>query len=195
MSTQTSLFKHAATIGLDPAVANPHGGFVRVLEDMLTEFELLIDTNTVSCVERLALPAQAERSVPIPDAYGGGSAGRWLLNDAKLEGRLWLHQAKALTIAAEGRNLVISTGTASRKSWVFQSAAFRVLDEDEQAAVIVFYPLKALSNDQLSPSSGRRDWPGGARGAPRSWKLCGGGGAACVQALREHVGRVLRQIG
>ena len=122
---------------------------MRVLEDMLTEFELLIDTNTVPCVERLALPAQAERSVPIPDAYSRGSAGRWLLNDAKLEGRLWLHQAKALTIAAEGRNLVIATGTASGKSLVFQSAAFRVLDEDEEAAVIVFYPLKALSNDQL----------------------------------------------
>lgn len=116
---------------------------------MLTEFERLIDTNAVSCVDRLALPAQAERSVPIPDAYRDGSPGRWLMNDEKLQGRLWLHQAKALTIAAEGRNLVISTGTASGKSLIFQSAAFRALDEDEEAAVIVFYPLKALSNDQL----------------------------------------------
>ncbi len=116
---------------------------------MLTEFERLIDTNTVSCVDRLALPAQAERSAPIPDAYGRGSAGRWLMNDEKLQGRLWLHQAKALAIAAKGHNLVISTGTASGKSLIFQSAAFRALDGDEEAAVIVFYPLKALSNDQL----------------------------------------------
>ena len=117
--------------------------------DMLTEFERLIDTNTVSCIDRLELPAQAERSVPIPNAYRGGSAGRWLMNEEKLHGRLWLHQAKALTIAAEDRNLVISTGTASGKSLIFQSAAFRLLDEDEEAVVIVFYPLKALSNDQL----------------------------------------------
>ena len=71
------------------------------------------------------------------------------MSDEKLDGRVWLHQGKAMSIAAEGRNLVISTGTASGKSLVFQSAAFRTLDQDDEAAVIVFYPLKALSNDQL----------------------------------------------
>ncbi len=86
---------------------------------MLTEFERLIDANSVSGVDRLEVPAQAERSVPVPEAYRRGSAGRWLMNDAKLQGRLWLHQAKALTIAAEGHNLVVSTGTASGKSLVF----------------------------------------------------------------------------
>ena len=116
---------------------------------MLTEFERLMDANTVSCVDRLELPPKGERSAPIPDAYRTGSPGRWLRNDDQLQGRLWLHQAKSLTIAAEHRNLVVSTGTASGKSLIFQSAAFRVLDGDEAAAVIVFYPLKALSNDQL----------------------------------------------
>ena len=116
---------------------------------MLAEFERLMERDTVSCVDRLELPAQAERTVPIPDAYRTGSAGRWLLNDERLQGRLWLHQARALTVAAEHHNLVVSTGTASGKSLIFQSAAFRRLDEDEAAAVIVFYPLKALSNDQL----------------------------------------------
>ena len=43
---------------------------------------------------------------------------------------------------------MISTGTAAGKSLVFQSAAFRMLVADEEASVIVFYPLKALSNDQ-----------------------------------------------
>ena len=119
------------------------------MAEILKEFERLIDANTVSSVDRLDLPAQPERSAAIPDAYRTGPPGRWLTNDEKLRGRVWLHQAKAMTIAAEGRNLVISTGTASGKSLVFQSAAFRVLDADDQAAVIVFYPLKALSNDQL----------------------------------------------
>ena len=116
---------------------------------MLKEFESLMDANTVSCVDQLALPTRSERSVPVPEAYRVGSPGRWLMNDEKLDGRVWLHQGKAMTIAAEGRNLVISTGTASGKSLVFQSAAFRTLDQDEEAVVIVFYPLKALSNDQL----------------------------------------------
>ena len=119
------------------------------MADMLKEFERLIDAKDVSSVDGLELPARAERSVAVPDEYRRGSPGRWLTNDDKLRGRVWLHQAKAMTIAAEGRNLVISTGTASGKSLVFQSAAFRMLDADDEAAVIVFYPLKALSNDQL----------------------------------------------
>ena len=119
------------------------------MADMLKEFERLIHANTVSSVDRLDLPARPERSTAIPDAYLTGSPGRWLSNDDMLGARVWLHQAKAMTIAAEGCNLVISTGTASGKSLVFQSAAFRVLDRDDEAAVIVFYPQKALSNDQL----------------------------------------------
>ena len=119
------------------------------MADMLKEFGRLIGTDDVSSVDRLDLAARAERSTSIPDAYISGSPGRWLANDEKLRGRVWLHQAKAMTIAAEGRNLVISTGTASGKSLVFQSAAFRLLDADDEAAVVVFYPLKALSNDQL----------------------------------------------
>ena len=119
------------------------------MTDMLNQFNRLIDDGTVSCVDRLDLAARMERSVPIPDGYRSGSPGAWLMNDDKLRGRLWLHQAKAMTISAEGRNLVICTGTASGKSLVFQSAAFRLLDKAPDAAVIVFYPLKALSNDQL----------------------------------------------
>ena len=118
------------------------------MADMLQEFERIIDIKIVSRVDRVDLPARPERSVAVPDAYRSGSSGRWLMNDDKLRGRVWLHQAKAMTIAAEGRNLVISTGTASGKSLVFQSAAFRMMDADDEAAVVVFYPLKALSNDQ-----------------------------------------------
>ena len=119
------------------------------MSDMVTELERLIHANTVSVVDRLDLPGRPERSTAIPDAYLTGSPGRWLSNDDMLGGQVWLHQAKAMTIAAEGRNLVISTGTASGKSLVFQSAAFRMLDEDDETAVIVFYPQKALSNDQF----------------------------------------------
>ena len=119
------------------------------MADILKEFKRLIETNSASNLDRIDLSSRPERSVDIPDTYRTGSPGRWLMQDGNLRGSLWLHQAKALTIAAGGRNLVISTGTASGKSLVFQSAAFRMLDADDEAAVIVFYPLKALSNDQL----------------------------------------------
>ena len=120
------------------------------MTNMLKEFERLISDDEVSCIDRLDLPARMERSTSIPETYSCGPAGRWLTNDDRLRGRVWLHQAKAMEIAAEGRNLVVATGTASGKSLVFQSAALRVLCEDDGAAVIVFYPLKALSNDQWS---------------------------------------------
>ena len=116
---------------------------------MLNHFEDLIEAGTVACADRVELPGRTERSVSIPEAYKHGSPGRWLMNDERLAGTVWMHQAKAMEVAAEGRNLVICTGTASGKSLVFQSAAFRLLDGDPEAAVIVFYPLKALSNDQL----------------------------------------------
>ena len=120
-----------------------------MIGDMLERFERLISRNVVSAVDRLDLPARTERSLPIPGAYRIGASGRWLTSDTKLGGHVWRHQAKAMEIAAEGRNLIISTGTASGKSLVFQSVAFRALDRDVEATVIVFYPLKALSNDQL----------------------------------------------
>ena len=118
------------------------------MADILQEFERLITSREI-LVDRLDLQARVERSKPIPDAYSSGSPGRWLTNNKKLRGRVWLHQASAMRLAAEGRNLVVSTGTASGKSLVFQSAAFRMLDADAEAAVIAFYPLKALSNDQF----------------------------------------------
>lgn len=117
--------------------------------DMLGRFDHLVGRNVVSSVDRVDLPARPERSLPIPEEYRSGSPGRWLTSDEKLGGRVWQHQAKAMMVAAQGRNLVISTGTASGKSLVFQSVAFRILDRDPEAAVVVFYPLKALSNDQL----------------------------------------------
>lgn len=118
------------------------------MADILQEFERLITSREI-LVDRLDLQDRVERSESIPDAYSSGSPGRWLANNEKLRGRVWLHQASAMRLAAEGRNLVVSTGTASGKSLVFQSAAFRMLDADAEAAVIVFYPLKALSNDQF----------------------------------------------
>ena len=50
--------------------------------------------------------------------------------------------------AAQGKNVIVSTGTSSGKSLIFQSVAFHTLEADDEAVVMVFYPLKALANDQ-----------------------------------------------
>ncbi len=61
---------------------------------------------------------------------------------------LWRHQARALALHADGRNVVLATGTASGKSLAFMAPAMRMLLESE-GTVLVIYPQKALSGDQL----------------------------------------------
>ena len=46
--------------------------------------------------------------------------------------------------------MVISTGTASGKSLIFQLYALHCLLTDPDTKVLVFYPLRALTNDQLA---------------------------------------------
>ncbi|MDE0384395.1 MAG: DEAD/DEAH box helicase [Defluviicoccus sp.] len=115
---------------------------------MLDLFETEIGTREFTVAERLELSPRDERTERIPDAYREGPVGRWLLSDDALKGGLWRHQAVALEACASGENVVLSTGTASGKSLVFQATAIRTLQQDDEAKVLVFYPLKALAADQ-----------------------------------------------
>ena len=115
---------------------------------MLNVFEKEVRDHGLTIVERLELPARVERTQSIPDPYRKGPVGNWLLSDEVLKGNLWCHQALALEAFASDRNVVLSTGTASGKSLVFQASAIRVLQDDDEAKVLVFYPLKSLAADQ-----------------------------------------------
>ena len=118
------------------------------MANMHTIFERMIDSGDLPCVDRVDLPARPQRLATIPERFRSGAPGQWLMNDPKLNGKLWLHQAKAMRAAAQGKNVIVSTGTASGKSLIFQSVAFRTMEADSEAVVMVFYPLKALANDQ-----------------------------------------------
>ena len=111
-------------------------------------FEKEVDNEKLTVVERLELPPREERTMPVPDAYRTGPVSKWLLSDDTLKGNLWRHQALALEAFAARNNVVLSTGTASGKSLVFQAAAIKTLQEDDEAKVLVFYPLRALVADQ-----------------------------------------------
>ena len=65
------------------------------------------------------------------------------------DGQLYLHQAMGLELVGQGHNLVISTGTASGKSLVFQAPALHHLATDPNATAIAIYPIKALARDQV----------------------------------------------
>jgi DEAD/DEAH box helicase domain-containing protein len=99
-------------------------------------------------LERIAIPPRAERPLAIPAAYARGRIAKWISAMTSGAGQLWRHQSLALTEVAAGRNVVVSTGTASGKSLVFMAPIIDML-MGEDGKAIVFYPQKALGGDQL----------------------------------------------
>lgn len=89
---------------------------------------------------------------PIPrflfDSRVGLCLHQWF-KERGSEKLLWAHQAQALESLGRKRNVVMSTGTASGKSLVFQSLAFHNTLLNPGNRVLVFYPLKALVSDQF----------------------------------------------
>jgi len=69
------------------------------------------------------------------------------LNQRKI--RLYTHQATAINKIRQGKNVIISTPTASGKTLAFNIPVFEALYENNKATALYIYPTKALTNDQL----------------------------------------------
>ena len=97
-----------------------------------------------------------EITIPGQEAHCGETPA-WLadspvwpaVKDQTTGGQLYLHQAMGLELVGQGHNLVISTGTASGKSLVFQAPALHHLAANPNATAIAIYPIKALARDQV----------------------------------------------
>ncbi len=63
--------------------------------------------------------------------------------------RLYLHQAQATDLILSGKNVVITTPTASGKTLAFNLPVLNLLWQNPQATALYVYPMKALTNDQL----------------------------------------------
>ena len=61
---------------------------------------------------------------------------------------LWSHQRETYELLAEGKNVVVSTGTASGKSLCFAVPTLDAAARDPQARALYLYPTKALAQDQ-----------------------------------------------
>ena len=68
---------------------------------------------------------------------------------AKMNIRLYSHQCKAMDSIKDGKNVIITTPTASGKTLVFNIPIFERLYQDKNTTALYIYPTKALSNDQL----------------------------------------------
>jgi len=86
-----------------------------------------------------------------PPRYGNINVeSSWIKHYLKAKGlRLYTHQCQAVTILQQGRNLLITTATASGKTLAFNLPVIEKLKNDPRATALYLYPTKALANDQL----------------------------------------------
>ena len=69
---------------------------------------------------------------------------------------LYGHQAAARDLLGAGRDVVVSTGTASGKSLCYQLAVLETFARDPQARALLLFPTKALAQDQARKLAGLR---------------------------------------
>jgi len=106
----------------------------------------LLESGTFPVVDSIEIPGRDAMKMDIPRFLFASKIGSYL-KDRHPEG-LWAHQSKALEALGEGENVVVSTGTASGKSLIFQALTLHKMLLDPSHRAIVFYPLRALIADQ-----------------------------------------------
>jgi DEAD/DEAH box helicase domain-containing protein len=74
--------------------------------------------------------------------------------------RLYTHQCDAINLAHAGKNVILTTPTASGKTLAFNIPVFSSLEADPDARALYLYPTKALSNDQLTTLERMADYTG-----------------------------------
>ena len=99
------------------------------------------------------VPARAPQYTDAPGWVRQGplaGALETVRNPDNPDAHLYTHQAKGIDLARQGQNIIISTGTASGKSLIFQLPALQKLHDQPHATALALYPLKALVRDQAN---------------------------------------------
>lgn len=107
----------------------------------------LLDSEDFQVVESFETRGRPERLSRVPRFLFESPLGNYLQSEYR--NGLWKHQTEALESLGAAKNVVISTGTASGKSLVFRSLVLHKSIVDPTAKTVVFYPQKALIEDQM----------------------------------------------
>lgn len=107
----------------------------------------LLSESEFSVVESFEILGQPARFAEIPKFLFNSDVGPYL--EQQFNSGLWTHQSEALEALGTGQNVVVSTGTASGKSLIFRALALHKILLNPESRVVVFYPLRALVEDQL----------------------------------------------
>ncbi|KAI0374726.1 DEAD/H helicase [Pilatotrama ljubarskyi] len=70
------------------------------------------------------------------------------LRDSRKITSLYKHQVAAINALSQGKNVIVSTSTASGKSVIYQVPLLQFLEADPQSTAFFVYPTKALAQDQ-----------------------------------------------
>ncbi len=93
------------------------------------------------------IPARAARRVDLPDDLPEPLRSR--LVDVLGIDSLYEHQAAVRDLAAQGRHVVVATGTASGKSLAYHLPVVEAILQDPTSSALYLAPTKALARDQL----------------------------------------------
>jgi len=93
---------------------------------------------------RKAIYAEIDRN----RVLGKNSVFEKMLAGINIE-RLYCHQAEAIRLASEGKDVLIATGTASGKTLCYTLPIIEKLQSDPKAKALLLFPTKALCQDQF----------------------------------------------
>ena len=94
-----------------------------------------------------SLASRAAKFASVPTTLNTVIRGRL---EQSFPAGLYSHQAQAIEASLAGRDVCLSTSTASGKSLSFMAVAAHELLSHDSARVLVLYPAKALIHDQLA---------------------------------------------
>src|SRR5579872_2295816 len=130
-------------------------------------------------------PAREGEYEPIPESVA--LAIRSML-EARGIPRLYTHQAEAVRLCLEGKNVVVVTPTASGKTLCYNLPVLQRIMDDPGARAIYMFPTKALAEDQLHELQAALD----AMGSPiRAFTYDGDTPQDARRAIRERANVIL----
>ena len=131
------------------------------------------------------LPAREGDYVEIPESVTPTVRG---MLETRGINRLYTHQADALRLSLDGKNVVVVTPTASGKTLCYNLPVLHRLTENPNARAMYLFPTKALAEDQLQELQAAVDAMGGGI---RAFTYDGDTPQDARRAIRERANVIL----
>jgi DEAD/DEAH box helicase domain-containing protein len=115
------------------------------LQDLHTSVLSALTTHHFTVTDTVVEPARTAVLMSVPSQIGPATR-RAIAN--KYPNGIYRHQAVAMEAALDGKDVVLTTPTASGKSLVFRAVAQELLSRNPNAKVLALFPTQALAEDQ-----------------------------------------------